>query len=50
MSDEAFARRFYADRSELLALGVPLASQRDDFTGEELYRCCRSTTSCRRST
>ena len=25
MSDEAFARRFYADRSELLALGVPLA-------------------------
>ena len=38
MSDEAFARRFYADRSELLALGVPLESQRDDFTGEELYR------------
>jgi predicted DNA-binding transcriptional regulator YafY len=37
MSDEAFARRFYADRSELLALGVPLESQRDDFTGEELY-------------
>ena len=37
MSDEAFARRFYADRSELLALGVPLQSQRDDFTGEELY-------------
>ena len=36
MSDEAFARRFYADRSELLALGVPLQSQRDDFTGEEL--------------
>src|SRR3977135_1676933 len=38
MSDEAFARRFYADRSELLALGVPLESQRDDFNGEELYR------------
>ncbi|MBD0330231.1 MAG: WYL domain-containing protein [Thermoleophilia bacterium] len=37
MSDEAFARRFYADRSELLALGVPLHSQRDEFTGEELY-------------
>ena len=37
MSDEAFARRFYSDRAELLALGVPLHSQRDDFTGEELY-------------
>jgi proteasome accessory factor C len=37
MSDEAFARRFYSDRSELLALGVPLHSQRDEFTGEELY-------------
>lgn len=37
MSDEAFARRFYSDRSELIALGVPLSSQRDEFTGEELY-------------
>ena len=37
MSDEAFARRFYSDRAELTALGVPLASQRDEFTGEELY-------------
>ncbi len=37
MSDEAFARRFYSDRSELVALGVPLDSQRDEFTGEELY-------------
>src|SRR2546429_3673369 len=37
MSDEAFARRFYSDRSELLALGVALRSQRDEFTGEELY-------------
>jgi predicted DNA-binding transcriptional regulator YafY len=37
MSDEAFARRFYSDRAELLALGVPLKSQRDEFTGEELY-------------
>ncbi len=37
MSDEAFARRFYSDRSELLSLGVPLQSQRDEFTGEELY-------------
>ena len=37
MSDEAFARRFYSDRAELTALGVPLQSQRDDFTGEELY-------------
>jgi predicted DNA-binding transcriptional regulator YafY len=37
MSDEAFARRFYSDRAELLALGVPLNSQRDEFTGEELY-------------
>jgi len=26
MSDEAFARRFYSDRAELLALGVPLHS------------------------
>src|SRR5881296_108380 len=37
MSDEAFARRFYSDRAELLALGVPLQSNRDEFTGEELY-------------
>jgi proteasome accessory factor BC len=37
MSEEAFARRFYSDRSELIALGVPLHSQRDEFTGEELY-------------
>ncbi|HKP18318.1 MAG TPA: WYL domain-containing protein [Gaiellaceae bacterium] len=37
MSDEAFARRFYSDRAELRELGVPLQSQRDEFTGEELY-------------
>ena len=37
MSDEAFARRFYSDRAELTQLGVPLHSQRDEFTGEELY-------------
>src|SRR5246127_1318903 len=37
MSDEAFARRFYSDRAELVALGIPLDSQRDEFTGEELY-------------
>ena len=37
MSDEAFARRFYSDRTELIALGVLLHSQRDEFTGEELY-------------
>jgi proteasome accessory factor BC len=37
MSDEAFARRFYSDRAELLSLGVPLQSHRDEFTGEELY-------------
>jgi len=37
MSDEAFARRFYSDRAELVQLGVPLDSQRDEFTGEELY-------------
>jgi proteasome accessory factor BC len=37
MSDEAFARRFYSDRAELVGLGVPLDSHRDEFTGEELY-------------
>src|SRR5688572_12258148 len=37
MSDDAFARRFYSDRAELISLGVPLHSQRDEFTGEELY-------------
>src|SRR3954447_21059502 len=37
MGDEAFARRYYADRSELQALGVPITSERDEFTGEELY-------------
>jgi len=30
MSDEAFARRFYSDRAELLALGVPLDSRSGD--------------------
>jgi predicted DNA-binding transcriptional regulator YafY len=37
MSDEAFARRFYSDRAELVSLGVPLDSHRDEHTGEELY-------------
>src|SRR5437588_10130161 len=37
MADEAFAGRFYADRAELVTLGIPLRSQRDEFTGEELY-------------
>jgi proteasome accessory factor C len=37
MGDDAFARRFYADRTELLSLGIPLQSNRDDDTGEELY-------------
>ena len=31
MSDEAFARRFYSDRAELVSLGVPLDSQRDEL-------------------
>jgi proteasome accessory factor C len=38
MSDEAFARRFYSDRADLISLGVPLESQRDEYTGEELYK------------
>src|SRR5437773_11304068 len=37
ISDEAFARRYYSDRAELLALRVPLQSQRDEFTVEEVY-------------
>lgn len=37
MGDDAFNRRFYADRSELSSLGIPLRSNRDDDTGEELY-------------
>ena len=37
MGDEAFARRFFADRTELKGLGVPIGSNRDEFTGEELY-------------
>jgi proteasome accessory factor C len=37
MGDEAFARRFFADRTELKSLGVPIGSTRDEFTGEELY-------------
>src|SRR3954453_1264715 len=37
LSAEPCPRRFYADRTELLALGVPIQSQRDEFTGEELY-------------
>src|SRR5207244_11525126 len=35
--DDASPRRCSPDRSERLALGVPLQSQRDEFTGEELY-------------
>ena len=49
MSDQAFARRFYSDRAELLSLGVPLQSQRDEFTGEALTPSARSSTSCRNS-
>jgi proteasome accessory factor BC len=37
MGDEAFARRYYADRRELQDLGIPIASSRDEFTSEELY-------------
>ena len=37
MGDEAFARRYYADRRELQDLGIPIASGRDEFTSEELY-------------
>src|SRR5690349_1702116 len=37
MSDEAFARRFYSDRAELIALGVPLHSQRDVCSSDLLY-------------
>src|ERR1051325_4166523 len=37
MSDEAFARRFYSDRAELVSLGVPLASQRREVPGAGLY-------------
>jgi proteasome accessory factor C len=37
MGDQAFARRFYADRAELDTLGVPVSQHRDDFTGEEIY-------------
>ena len=49
MSDEAFARRFYSDRAELRDLGVPLQSQRDEFTGEELYTLRSERYSCPRS-
>jgi proteasome accessory factor BC len=37
MKDDAFARRFYADRTDLMSLGVPLGSTKDLDTGEELY-------------
>src|SRR5256886_10549589 len=37
MSDEAFARRFYSDRAELIALGVPLHFQRREDTREGPY-------------
>jgi proteasome accessory factor C len=37
MGDDAFNRRFYADRTELDGLGVPIQSTRDVDTGEELY-------------
>ena len=37
MGDEAFARRYYADRRELTDLGIPISSGRDEFTSEELY-------------
>src|SRR2546427_10463874 len=37
MSDEAFARRVYSAPAEPIALGGPLHSPRDEFTGEEPY-------------
>src|SRR5437660_8863405 len=37
MSDASFARRLLSARAALLALGVPLQSQRAEFTCAELY-------------
>ena len=37
MTDEAFKRRFYEDRSELAALGIEIRSGSDEWSGGELY-------------
>ena len=49
MSDEAFARRFYSDRSELLSLGVPLHPSATSSQARSCTRSALRTTSCRRS-
>ena len=38
MTEDAFKRRFYEDRSELVRLGVEITSETDAYGGPELYR------------
>jgi predicted DNA-binding transcriptional regulator YafY len=51
MNEDAFARRFYADRSELEALGIVLAVEkpRTASSSRRTTRCRRRTSTCRRS-
>ena len=45
MSDEAFARRFYSDRAELLSLGVPLSRSATSSPARSCTRSAPSSTS-----
>ena len=38
MTEDAFKRRFYEDRTELAGLGVEIAAEKDARGGPELYR------------
>ena len=51
MNDDAFARRFYADRAELEALGISLKVEKppEGYFEAELYTLPPRTSTCRRS-
>ena len=51
MNEDAFARRFYADRSELDSLRIQLTVERPPTArpSRRTTRCARRTSTCRRS-
>ena len=51
MTEDAFARRFYADRAELDSLGIHLTVDKpaDGFSEQENYSLRPRPSSCRRS-
>jgi proteasome accessory factor C len=51
MNDDAFARRFYADRAELESLGIQLGVEKpgEGFLRQSSTRCPRRTSTWKRS-